>query len=345
MAKVLLIGDTHNGANGNSPRLLQQNIDLYKNFILPIIHEYRIDFAIDLGDFFDDREKIDVKTLKAVREEMLKDLPIPFYFIVGNHNQYYKVNNLVNNLESTIGDLDNVNIVDRFTQLDNIDIFPWVTPNNVETYKKCISLSTSKFACGHFEFSGFQFDKSRVADVKERISSTEFKKYEKVFSGHYHIASEKGNIIYVGSPIQLTWIDCDVEKRVIVLDTKSGDYFDIVNPNNLYFQYTLTNEESLRGINPEYIKDKRVKIYYDCNIDKELINNTQAILKSYNPDQLNFIPQGAKKKEEQLIVEIQSGLEQAFKQYIDMMPMDDSRIRPVVEKFILKYYNESTKKE
>ncbi len=345
MSKVLLIGDTHNGANGNSPRLLQQNIDLYKKFILPIIKQYNIDFAIDLGDFFDDREKIDIKTLKTVREEMLNDLPVPFYFIVGNHNQYYKSNNLLNNLVGTIGDLDNVHIVDRFTQIDNIDIFPWITPNNVETYLKCIEMTEGRFACGHFEFNGFPFDKSRTAEVKERMSATSFKKYEAVFSGHYHIASQKDNIIYVGSPVQLTWIDVNVEKRVIVLDTTTGDWQDIVNPDNLYFQYTITNEDSLRGINPEFIRNKRVKIYYDVNLDKDLINNAQAILKTYEPDQLNFIPQGQKKKEEQLIVEIQAGLEQAFKQYIDMMPLDNSRIRPIVEKCIMSYYNKASKKE
>lgn len=344
MAKVLLIGDTHNGANGNSPRLLRQNVELYKNFIFPIIKEHKIDFCIDLGDFFDDREKIDIKTLKAVREEMLNDLPCPFYFIVGNHNQYYKNNNLLNNLEATIGDIEGVNIVDHFMQVDRIDIYPWIMDKNVETYKKAIDLTENPFACGHFEFTGFQFDKSRVADVKEKLPASAFKKYKAVFSGHYHVASQKDNVIYVGSPIQLTWIDCDVEKRVIVLDTNTGEWFDIVNPNTLYAQFKIDESGELVGVKKEDIEDKRIKIHYPVELEKEKVNNLQAILKSWNPDQLSFVPYGQKTKVSQT-VSITEGLEKALTDYVRAIPNDNEKIKSVIEKLVLSYYNKSHNKE
>lgn len=344
MARILFIGDTHNGANGNSPRLLRQNVELYKNFIFPIIKEHDIDFCIDLGDFFDDREKIDIKTLKSVREEMLKDLPCPFYFLVGNHNQYYKNNNLLNNLETTIGDIEGVHIVDRFMQVDRVDLFPWVMDKNVEAYKTAISLSENPFAAGHFEFNGFQFDKSRVADVKEKLPASAFKKYKAVFSGHYHVASQKDNIIYVGSPVQLTWIDCDVEKRVIVLDTYTGEWYDIVNPNNLYAQFTVNESGELPSINKEDIYGKRVKIHYPVDLEKEKVNNLHAILKSWEPDQLTFVPYGQKSKVKQK-VSISEGLEKTIHEYVWSMPHDGSKIKSLIEKLILSYYNKSQKKE
>lgn len=345
MARVLLIGDTHNGANGNNQRLLQQNIDLYKNFILPIIQHNHIDFCIDLGDFFDDREKIDVKTLKTVREEILNDLPVPFYFIVGNHNQYYKNNNVLNNLSGTIGDLPNVNVVDRFTQIDKIDIFPWITTNNIETYKKCLELTENPYCCGHFEFSGFPFDKSREADVKERISASEFSKYKEVFSGHYHIASKKGNITYVGSPVQLTWIDVDVEKKVIILDTESGETTEIVNPDNLFVQFTIPESGELPKLTKADITHKRVKVHYHVGLDKEIINNLQASLKAYEPDQLNFIPYGKKDSTVKQAVSIGEGLEKSLQEYVSVMPLDNEKFRPILEKMILTWYNKSNKKE
>ena len=347
MAKVLLIGDTHNGANGNSPRLLQQNVDLYKNFIFPIIKSHNIDFCIDLGDFFDDREKVDIKVLKTVREQMLADLPVPFYFIVGNHNQYYKNNNVLNNLDGTIGDLPNVHIVDRFTQVDKIDIFPWITPNNVETYKKCIELTENPWCCGHFEFNGFQFDKSRVADVKERMAASEFRKYIHVFSGHYHIASDnpESHISYVGSPVQLTWIDCDVEKSVIILDTESGSFRRLVNTNNLYAQYNLPEDGSPLDVKEEDIRGKRVKIHYNINTDKDKINNLQAILKSYGPDQLSFVPYGQQKKNATTVVDISEGLEKSLHEYLELMVFNNPKHKSVIEKLLLSYYNKSNKKE
>ena len=340
MAKVLIIGDNHNGANGNNQRLLRQNVELYNNFLKPLIKFHHIDFCIDLGDFFDDREKIDVRVLKTVRQEMLNDLEVPWYFIVGNHNLYYKNENRVNNLQETIGDLPNVHIVDTFRQVDNIDLVPWVSDKNKDFIAECVKTSSNRFCCGHFEFNGFQFDKSRVADVKEKLTAGTFAKYEKVFSGHYHIASEKGNIIYVGTPIQLTWIDLDVEKQVIILDTETGEITPCVNPNNLYAQFRLPDDGDLTGFNEEDIKDKRVKVIYNINIDKDILNKVQAILKSYLPEQLTFVPNGTKKKEEK-IVNITNGLDSAFKEYIALLPLESDKMKEVIEKLVLNYYNKT----
>lgn len=344
MAKVLIIGDTHNGANGNNARLLQQNVDLYQNFIRPIIYNYGIDFCIDLGDFFDDREKIDVKTLGIVRNKMLKDLPVPFYFIVGNHNLYYKNSTLVNNLTETIGDIPNVIVVDQFKEVEGIDLVPWININNAEYIKSLIKTSTNKWCCGHFEFNGFQFDKSRVADVKEKISRNTFQHYDKVFSGHYHIASEKDNIMYVGSPVQLTWIDVDVEKKVVILNTDDGSITEIVNNNNLFVQFKLEEPGGFTAAK-EQIEGKRVKIYYNIDITKEEINNLQAILKTWEPDQLNFIPYGQKKKTDTQ-VNISEGIEKSLQEYVNLIPLKgDEKYKSVIEKLLFKYYNQLKNKE
>ena len=339
MVKVLIIGDNHNGANGNNQRLLRQNVELYNNFLKPLIQFHHVDFCIDLGDFFDDREKIDIRVLKTVREEMLNALPVPWYFIVGNHNLYYKNENRVNNLQETIGDLPNVHIVDKFKEVEGIDLIPWITSSNAEYIAELVKTSTNKWCCGHFEFSGFQFDKSRVADVKEKITANTFHHYQKVFSGHYHIASEKGNIMYVGTPIQLTWIDVDVEKQVVLLDTETGEIQSIVNPKNLYYQTTLSIDGDLSNIPEDSVKDKRVKILYDINMDKEVLNKVQSILKSYAPEQLTFVPMGIKKKTEQKIVNITNGLDTSISEYIKLLP-DEDKVKDVIEKVILKYYNQ-----
>ena len=341
MAKVLIIGDNHNGANGNNQRLLRQNVELYNNFLKPLIQFHHVDFCIDLGDFFDDREKIDIRVLKTVREEMLNALPVPWYFIVGNHNLYYKNENRVNNLRETIGDLPNVHIVDKFKEVEGIDLIPWISSSNAEYISELVRTSTNKWCCGHFEFSGFQFDKSRVADVKEKITANTFHHYQKVFSGHYHIASEKGNIMYVGTPVQLTWIDVDVEKQVILLDTETGEITPFVNPNNLYAQFRLSDDGDLTGFNEDDIKEKRVKVIYNINIDKDVLNKVQAILKSYLPEQLTFVPNGIKKKEEEKIVNITNGLDSAFKEYISLLPIESEKTKEVIEKLVLNYYNKT----
>lgn len=348
MANVLLIGDTHNGANGNNARLLQQNVELYER-IRKIIKAYNIDFCVDLGDFFDDREKIDVKTLGVVRNTMLKDFPVPIYFIVGNHNLYYKNSSLVNNLTETIGDLPNVHIVDKFLNIPeaSLDLIPWINSSNAEYIAEKVKASTSKWCAGHFEFNGFQFDKTRVAEVKEKIPASCFHNYIQVFSGHYHTASNKGNITYVGSPVQLTWIDVDTEKRLIILNTDAGSRIELADPTPLYAQWTLGEDCELSGVTKNDISGRRVKIHYHVDSDKEKINNLQAILKSWEPDQLSFIPYGQKKVAERLQVRIDEGLESSIKEYIDALPnlKEHEKIKAIIEKIILSYYNKSSKKE
>lgn len=346
MAKVLFIGDTHNGANGNNARLLQQNVELYER-IRKIIRAHNIDFCIDLGDFFDDREKIDVKTLGVVRNKMLKDLPVPFYFIVGNHNLYYKNSTLVNNLTETIGDLPNVIIVDKFKEVEGIDLIPWITSTNAEYIAELVRTSTNKWCAGHFEFNGFQFDKTRIAnEIKEKIPASWFHHYLEVISGHYHIASHKGNITYLGTPVQLTWVDVDVEKKLLILNTETAEHLELVSSDELYHQYTLDeNGEGLSGVSKDDIAGKRIKVHYHVDTDKEKINNLQTILKSYAPDQLSFIPYGQKKKTKTQ-VSIAEGIEKSLLEYVRLIPCkEDERFRQVVEKLLFNYYNKVANKE
>ena len=342
MTKVLFIGDTHNGANGNNARLLQQNVELYDT-LRKIIRAHNIDFCVDLGDFFDDREKIDVKTLSVVRNQMLKDLPVPFYFIVGNHNLYYKNSTMVNNLTETIGDLPNVHIVDHFMQVAGLDLVPWITSTNVAEITEKVKASTNLYCAGHFEFNGFPFDKSRVADVKEKISPSVFHHYIEVISGHYHISSHKGNIRYLGTPVQLTWIDVNVEKVVLIVNIETGEHQELVASQPLYQEYT-TEDGELTDIRKEDVEGKRIKIHYHVDIDKEKINNLQAILKTWAPDQLTFIPYGQKKKTTTQ-VSIDGGLEKSMLEYLHQLPVEDEKVKKVLEKILFSYYNKLTKKE
>ena len=77
---------------------------------------------------------------------------------------------------------------------------------------------------------------------------------------------------------------------------------------------------------------------------KEDINNLQVILKSWEPDQLTFIPFGQKKVAERMQVQITEGLESAMKEYIMALP-ESEKIKSVIEKLILSYYNKANNKE
>ena len=73
---------------------------------------------------------------------------------------------------------------------------------------------------GHFSESGF--DKSQ------------FKKFDTIFSGHYHKKSDDGQIYYLGTPYQMTWSDYNCPKGFHVFDTETRELTRIVNPQRIF---------------------------------------------------------------------------------------------------------------
>lgn len=309
MSKVMIVGDSHWGISNNNQQLISQNIKVWE-YIFDVAKDYKCDYIVECGDFLDKRKEIDVNLLDIIQNTFLlklREIQIPMFMIVGNHNLYYKDASRVNNIkaiEALAGNnnlISYLSIIDKPFKLGNIDLIPWITKDNVDITKKFIENSMSDYCIGHFEFNGFPFDKSRMADItNEKISTSTFMNYKKVFSGHYHIRSEKNNIFYVGTPCQLTWIDADVEKYVYILDTESGDITEILVPFVMFKQFEI-NEDNWKDYCNDELKDKRVKIFYNDNIDKKIFNDIQTKFVQINPD-VQFILKSTKKKDKNNIV-------------------------------------------
>ena len=59
---------------------------------------------------------------------------------------------------------------------------------------------------GHLELNGFVATAGHVMD--HGMDMDPFKKFKKVYSGHYHTRSNVGNIYYLGNPYEMFWNDC-----------------------------------------------------------------------------------------------------------------------------------------
>jgi DNA repair exonuclease SbcCD nuclease subunit len=334
MSKYLLVGDSHWGMSNNNQRLIQQNIDVW-NYILTIAKEYKVAGIIETGDFFDKRKEIDMQLLSTIKNEVISKLEVPLYCIVGNHNSYFKDTNRVDNLTVIEGGL--VKVIRTPTKIDNIDLIPWITKENVNDIQTFILGSNSKFCVGHFEFNNFPYDKFRMAEVQEKLSRSHFGTYNKVFSGHYHIKSEKENIIYIGTPHQLTWIDVDTDKYIYILDTESNDIIQLHTNNRIYHQFNI--EDLI--VYKDKITNNRIKIFYDEDIDKKLLIDIQTQVQQLNPDQLQFIKKSSNKKKEQSSVKIDES-----KNLLDLILDYIKNINPAnkekIEFLMKKIYNKNT---
>ena len=80
-----------------------------------------------------------------------------------------------------------------------------------------------------------------------------FKKFKRVFSGHYHMKSKKDNVTYLGNPYQLYWNDYGCKRGFHVFDTETLKTTFYRNPfdtfHKLYYNggVTLPDESELQG--------------------------------------------------------------------------------------------------
>lgn len=283
--KILIIGDQHFGASNNNARLLKQSKDFYDNIVLNLIKNNNIDCIVDLGDTFDKRDTVNINVLNEVEKFAYSKINIPIYIIVGNHSLFYRNSDKLNNL-LVLDDYKNITIIDKPTTIENFDLIPWISQDNLLQVNEFILNSKSKYCFGHFEFNGFNFDKTRIANVTEKISQTNFRKYGKVFSGHYHTRSEKENILYVGTPYQLTWIDCNDQKSVYILDTNTDEITQHNNNDELFIK---VNFEKAKMLTEDEVRGKHIKVLYNKDNSKDEVVNLTNILNNYSPESLTMI--------------------------------------------------------
>ena len=251
---------------------------------------------------------------------------------VGNHNLYFRDSSSVNNISVFESLSENIKVINKPTSVYNIDIIPWINKENVSDTERYIKMSDNTYCIGHFEFNNFPFDKSRVAEVEEKLSRSTFKSYKKVFSGHYHIRSEDGNILYLGTPNQLTWIDEGVEKYIYILDTDNGDLVELVMPFEMFKQFEI-NEDNWKDYCNDDLKGKKVKILYEDNIDTKFFNDIQTKFTQVNPD-VQFIKKSTKKKlQENVTLDESKSLLDSIIDYIDnIKPENQDKIKSLIKK-------------
>lgn len=334
--KYLLVGDSHWGISGCNQSMIQQNINVW-NYIFSIAESHNVEAIIDCGDFLDKRKEIDANLLDIINKNVMEKLPCPLYLTVGNHNLYYRDNSLVNNISIFKKMFPNdVEVVDKPMSLETIDLIPWVNKDNVDEISKYINDSMNDYCVGHFELNGFNFDKVRVATVNdEKISKSKLGKYKKVFSGHYHIRSEKDNILYVGTPHQLTWIDEGVEKYIYILDTDSGDITELVVPFEMFKQIEI-KEDNWDYYCTDELKGKKVRILYDDTFDSKLFNDIQTRFIQINPD-IQFIRKATpKKKDVEIKLDESKNLLDSILDYVNNIKPEN---QDKIESLIKKVYN------
>ena len=273
MTKIAILGDTHLGKKGAS-NTLANYIDEFFDYFFQYCNNEKIEHVIQLGDLIDSRKNINAKTVVQLNSYFnnFKHRNIKLHQMIGNHDVFYKNTNNINWVSSFINSNNRENVTcyenPQTIQIDDckLDIIPWI---NEENYKEVIGFvenSSSEYLFGHLELAGFEIMKGFI--IENGMSPKIFKRYQKVFSGHYHVKSEKGNILYTGIPYDLDFSDAEDEKGFYVFDTEDLSYEFIPYTKKLFYKLKYSDGCSINNYNE--LENSFIKLYvYENSNDKK----------------------------------------------------------------------------
>lgn len=267
--KLVILGDSHFGARGDSLDFHRYFEKFYNEVFFPFLLENNIKVVFQLGDLFDRRKFINFNSLFLARKyffNKLKEHDITMHTLLGNHDVAYKNTLEVNSSTLLLNEYDNIKVHDDFTTLNfdgiDIDVVPWLCDDNNDSIFDSINNTKSQICFGHFEIAGFEMDRGNIIDIG--IDKRKLSKYDMVLSGHFHHKSNDGHIYYTGTPYEMTWSDYQDEKGFHTFDTHTRELEFIPNPNCMFrkivYDDSQTDFEYWKNYDFASLKDSYIKV-------------------------------------------------------------------------------------
>ena len=260
--KIALITDTHFGARNENSALIRHTTNFFKDTFWPYIDEYDIKTIIHLGDLVDKRKSINFLTLNNLRKSFIQpafNRSISTHIIVGNHDMYYKNTNQVNSVNELYGETPFIFVHDRVDTVlfdgMKICLVPWMCPENEDETFTHLTKTDAQVVMGHLELNGFTMHRGIVCE--HGYDREDFRKFDQVFSGHFHHKNGNGHIEYLGSPYQLMWSDYDAPRGFHIYETDTREIEFIENPIHIFKRLNYSNDKDNSFDN---LEDKFIKV-------------------------------------------------------------------------------------
>lgn len=296
--KVCLITDTHIGARNDSRNFSKYFEKFYTDVFFPYLKDNDITRIIHLGDIFDRRKYINFQTLHESRRwlfEPLREYEVDL--IIGNHDTSFKNTNDVNSPDLVLRDYPNIKVHSEAVDIDvdgtPLAILPWVCSDNYLESMEFLSKTRSQLLFGHLEIQGFEMHAGSVSDTG--FDENLFKRFDMVFSGHFHHRSTRGNIHYLGSPYEMTWSDYSDARGFHVFDTDTRELTFVQNPYSIF--HKVFYDDSVRELveariasnDFEHLANTFVKVVVKERTDPFLFDRFVEKIEAIQPIDLTFI--------------------------------------------------------
>ena len=263
--KIAIVTDTHFGARNDNLNFNEYFYKFYDNIFFPTLKERGITTCVHMGDVVDRRKYISYRIANDFRNRFIsrfKELGIDLHILIGNHDTYYKNTNEINSMDELVG-RDRVWIYSepQVVEFDDVPIqfIPWINSGNYSKTMEALAHSSAQIIMGHLEVSGFQMYRGQYSE--NGWDKELFRRFDTVFSGHYHHKSDDGQIYYLGTPYQIYWNDFDDPKGFHIFDTNTRELERIVNPYILFRKiYYDDTQENYSNHDVEQYKEQYVKL-------------------------------------------------------------------------------------
>jgi DNA repair exonuclease SbcCD nuclease subunit len=266
--RVILISDIHLGIRNASFEWIENMTKYFDNFFIPLIRKYKEAgdkcVVIVAGDYFDNRQHIDINVMNVGAEIMQKiAAEVEVFVSIGNHDIYKKKEVDISSVK-IFKLFKNVKLIEKLTTLVTSQdrkflIVPWVGDAKEET-KILTRNKNVDFYILHSDIAGFKYDNGRQIVNGVNISTIEGKK---IYSGHIHKRQSTDVATYIGSPYHL--------KRSDIGNTK-GIYSVVISPDGVKEEF-VENTYSPKYLKVpledilDYTLDKVKKIVYNNYVD------------------------------------------------------------------------------
>lgn len=277
MAKIALLNDLHYGARNSSDIFASYFSKFYNEVFFPYLDEHNIEHVAVLGDIFDIRKFVGLKTATLADNELFKplaDRKIKTWYIVGNHDIYFRNELHINSIRALYNNrtYEGMTIIDSPTEVEidscKILMLPWIASGNLAECKKAIKKTKAQILFSHLELSGFEMYRGQFVEHGE--THAEYSKFDSVFSGHFHHKSSRDNIHYLGTQFEITWADYGDQKGFHVFDTETRELEFIHNPFKIF--HKVYYDDSKTKSAEELLDKLDVSQYSGCYIKLVVVN-------------------------------------------------------------------------
>ena len=155
-------------------------------------------------------------------------------------------------------------------------MLPWINKENQEDVFRRLETSEADICCGHLELNGFEITPGMKMD--HGMDPQLFHRFKRVWSGHYHHKSKRGNVQYLGNPYQMFWNDYKDSRGFHIYDTETDRLKYIQNPydifDKIFYDDTSVdyNKQDVSGYKDKYIKivvnEKRDYKMFETLVDR-----------------------------------------------------------------------------